>query len=519
MLSGTARQTATGSEQSAIGNRRSEIRWWSAALLVAVVLLTYWPAFLEPPGRDQGVFAYVGWGMLRGHAPYRDSWDLKPPGVYLTYAAAFLLGGRSMIAVRVLDLVFTLTTTVLVWRIGVQTLGRSQGLAAGVLYGLGSSLLYTFWARSQAETFLVLFLVLTYWLALKGKWLPAGAAAATVFWYKTTWILGVLPVALLVTRRSWKSVALGGALVSGAVLGYLAAAGVLKDMVETVFLFNRYYGGTHLNASLLLRIPRETGRFLWRSMLIGPLALVGLWRGSPRWMKWWFLGCLASVWLQGKLFVYHWIPALAPLTLLAGAGVSSVRTRGGRWATAGLIALFIAAGLPGRAWVDEFYPLFHHYRRSFQLAVGGLTRAEYLVHYGGRGPESPFSYLDDELLAATIRGSTGPDETVLIWGFEPLVNFLADRRSPSRFSFDYPLTFPVRSKDAHLLRQGNREQFLTELDSAPPRLAVLACGDRNPVEDLDSLAQMKAFPDLARFLHRRYRRVGRVGHFLLLERK
>jgi hypothetical protein len=326
-------------------------------------------------------------------------------------------------------------------------------------------------------------------------------------------------VLLLLDRRAWPRVGLGVLVGLGAVVGYLAAFGGLKEMVQTVFLFNRYYGGTHLNVSLLTRIPRETARFVWRSGFIGPLAIVGFARRTPRWLKWLMLGALASVWSQGKLFVYHWIPALAPLALLAGAGAAQWSQRSARRAILLLIAVFVLVGLPGQAWVDELYPLYNHYRRSVQLVLRGVSRTEYLQHYGGRGRETPFSYLDDEELAALCRDRTGPDEPVLVWGFEPLVNFLADRRSPSRFSFDYPLTFPAETEEARLLRQRNRELFFVELHRTPPRLIALAIGDRNPVEAIDSLAQMKAFPEFANFLHRHYRRAGRVGHFLVLERK
>src|ERR1043166_2581740 len=54
------------------------------ALLAAPLLA---PSLWYPFGRDQGVFAYAGRVILRGGWPYRDVWDLKPPGIYYTYAA------------------------------------------------------------------------------------------------------------------------------------------------------------------------------------------------------------------------------------------------------------------------------------------------------------------------------------------------------------------------------------------------------------------------------------------------
>src|SRR3954464_12635439 len=54
-------------------------------------------------GRDQSIYALVGEGVLHGKMPYRDLWDFKPPGIFLVYALAQGLFGRSMLAVRLLE--------------------------------------------------------------------------------------------------------------------------------------------------------------------------------------------------------------------------------------------------------------------------------------------------------------------------------------------------------------------------------------------------------------------------------
>lgn len=38
-------------------------------------------------GRDQGIYALVGEGLLHGQLPYRDLWDFKPPGIFFVYAS------------------------------------------------------------------------------------------------------------------------------------------------------------------------------------------------------------------------------------------------------------------------------------------------------------------------------------------------------------------------------------------------------------------------------------------------
>src|ERR1043165_8106316 len=70
---------------------------------------------LFPFGRDQGIYALVGEGILHGKLPYRDLWDFKPPGVFFVYALAQGVFGKSMLAPRLLEV---LGLRLLVWCTG-----------------------------------------------------------------------------------------------------------------------------------------------------------------------------------------------------------------------------------------------------------------------------------------------------------------------------------------------------------------------------------------------------------------
>ena len=50
--------------------------------LVAGVLITTSPICQAVPGKDSGVFLYIGDRILNGEIPYRDVWDHKPPAIY-----------------------------------------------------------------------------------------------------------------------------------------------------------------------------------------------------------------------------------------------------------------------------------------------------------------------------------------------------------------------------------------------------------------------------------------------------
>jgi hypothetical protein len=69
-------------------------------------------------------------------------------------------------------------------------------------------------------------------------------------------------------------------------------------------------------------------------------------------------------------------------------------------------------------------------------------------------------------MAAYVRQNTKPDETVLTWGFNTQVNFLADRRFPTRYMTQLALFRPGYGSPARF------QELLGELEAHPPRLIL-----------------------------------------------
>src|SRR5213595_2969770 len=88
-------------------------------------------------GRDQGIYAVVADTILKGGMPYRDAWDFKPPGIFLTYALAQGVFGKSMLSIRLLEVIGLVATV-----FGLQRLGQvffdkpKAGLVAGAVAAL-----------------------------------------------------------------------------------------------------------------------------------------------------------------------------------------------------------------------------------------------------------------------------------------------------------------------------------------------------------------------------------------------
>ncbi|NWG15034.1 MAG: glycosyltransferase family 39 protein, partial [Chloroflexi bacterium] len=120
-----------------------------AALLLLVLLLAL-PVLTYPLGRDQGEFATIGRGLLEGRVPYRDLWNPKPPAVFYVYAAAMALFGRSVVALRLLDLLIVpVISAALAWT-GGRLANRRVGLWAALVFPV-FYFTETFWTLTQND--------------------------------------------------------------------------------------------------------------------------------------------------------------------------------------------------------------------------------------------------------------------------------------------------------------------------------------------------------------------------------
>src|SRR5262249_12767504 len=133
-------------------------------LLAAGLLL---PSLFYPFGRDQGVFAYAGSVILRGGWPYRDVWDVKPPGIYYTYAAMLACTGSSMAGVRACDLLAVVATTLLLRSVLRPMIGAVAAWLGALLYP-AMYLRLGFWGMAQAESYANLWTAAALWAWLRG---------------------------------------------------------------------------------------------------------------------------------------------------------------------------------------------------------------------------------------------------------------------------------------------------------------------------------------------------------------
>jgi 4-amino-4-deoxy-L-arabinose transferase-like glycosyltransferase len=418
--------------------RRRELIILAGILILAFILRM---AFVhEPLERDEGLYAYIGQVILDGGLPYRDAIDHKPPGVHYLYALMIMAGGATPLAIRLLTGFYSLATVFIVYRTARLLAGVAGGLAAACCFAVAASGPLLCGSSSNTEVFLLLPLTAAFYLALRGKetgdWrfsAGSGVCAALAMLIKTVALPSILLFGLIAclpdgARGKWRAFLTGGvaffaplAIISGGVVLYFALNGALADFWHWNVVFNRSYGAVGLAGHLSgLRdvAPRLVEQLpLW--LMAVPAAWFVMCRAEQRqaWPVVLFLGAaILGVIMPGRYFPHYFILLLPALAILAGIGFQMCRSLS---APLRQILLTVAGG----AW----------------LALAAYEYPWYLVYtpdevVSRKYPNDRFALI--ARLAAELRQLTKPGETIYQWGFEPELYFLADRRSPTRYTID-----------------------------------------------------------------------------------
>ena len=118
---------------------------------------------------------------------------------------------------------------------------------------------------------------------------------------------------------------------------------------------------------------------------------------------------------------------------------------------------------------------------SAGVAIVGFVVLNIAVRGG-----SPFDGPRLDPLAVYVAQTTAPDETVLIWGASTGINFQSGRRSPTQFTYGYPLVVPDYTTPQDIA------DFLDDLRRAQPVMIVdttRSDGRRVPPLDADYRAE------------------------------
>ena len=521
---------------------------WLAIVCWLVVAFASLSILLFSFGRDQGIYGLVADTILKGGMPYRDAWDFKPPGIFLAYTLAQGLFGKSMLSIRLLEVIGLVATVFGLQRLALVFFGKPKaGLVAGAVAALVHAEL-EFWHTAQPETFggyltIAALVVITLEPEKRRRWLiPFGTGA----------LFGLC--ALLKPPLG------GGILVCGAYLltREQAAQAKLPKLVQTVVLIGAGFatpialtfawiaargawpafwwtfhdfvpGYTKLNwseahASAWLYYALEEA--FWKFSALSAFGFIAAISMSPLHAReregiFLVLGIIAiqvtGIVMQGKFFPYHYAATLLMIACVSGLGLYKLYRRclvagpGSLLALAAFVVVAVdmrdgARDLEQGFWERTRMRLSFLLRKAPYQSRVELDRALSFV--------ADYNLDSDRQVALDIRSRSGSNDSVFIWGFEPSIYFLAERPLASRWTYNVPQRSPWQRGFA-------RRELLKDLSVNRPKIIVVQHWDVFPSvtgSKFDSRDELPNFPELKSLIDTQYRKVREIEHFEIYER-
>jgi hypothetical protein len=515
---------------------------WLRTACFAVVALAALQILVFAFGRDQGIYAVVGEGILHGKLPYRDLWDFKPPGIFFVYAFAQGLFGQSMLAPRLLEVLGLVLLVACSGRLGQTFFGQST---VGYVGGAVAALIHAeldFWHTAQPETFggVLTFvgLVLT---TSEGKrarrfwrWLAVGVVFGCAALLKPPLGGGALVCAAYLFKREQQRTSARAATVTVFAVGAGACAPIA--LVVAWFALRGGFGALYWTMhdftpgyTALGWEGRRAPEMFYYALLeaffkFSALNTAGIFAAvaiAPMHLReregiFLVLGVIAmhvtGIAMQGKFFPYHYGATLPLIAFLAGLGLYKLWRRCLAGGAGGVLAFvaFIGACVAMRQAVGDLPQDFWDrsaMRMKYVLRLPPYDRREALD--AELATVADVSLTADRAVALELKRHTPANAPVFVWGFEPVIYWLAGREPATRFIYDVPQRTPWQ-------RERARRELMQDLVAHPPAAIVVQHNDVFPMvtgDTLDSRRALPTFPELERLIDSRYELATTIEDF------
>lgn len=531
--------------------RAGSRKWLIGALALAIIRAL--PALSYPIARDQATYCVIGRGLLDGQQLYRDLWDNKPPGIFYVFALIVKIFGPVMWWVGVVDLLWLLGISCMIFLFARRYLGNPAAAIAVVVHGVWH-VQGGYWHAAQTESFLMVFVFLAFFAVFRNDSWPklrhftAGILLAAAFWLKYN-AIAFLPLVLLFPHldcsgldarpryvglntpwRRWLPWALvfaaGFGLTVVVVVANFWFSGAWPALKEVQFEVLPRYSTMALERTdnywlfSVRRVQFVLG--LWTECATLAALLIALWKRElarlgpvlavtavgfastamqVRYHGYGFETCypfFAMVWGYLAVKVYEGFKTAGRFCAARG------------WRLARVLVWILFANVAIWFVPTELSDMFVQYK-----SLGDWFRdrdrsyAEYPWAF-------PISHFQDQMhVIAYLRANSSPSDKVFVWGSEPLIYFLTERRFPTRFVTNLALISPWAPT-------AWRSELVHELVRVPPRYFIVARDDM--VSSItytywDSERHLQAFPELAIFIDDYYEPAEVLPFFTIYRRR
>lgn len=504
------------------------------AFCVVPILFLFSQILLYGHGRDQGIYSVVARTVLEGGMPYRDAWDFKPPGIFVVFALARALFGSGDWPIRVLE-VLGLGLTGL----GLVELARRywNNERIGFIAALVMTVIHAqleFWHTAQPESFGGMLTIAALLFAPRPTketstrdWFVSGVLFGVAGLLKPPLAGGALiPLIVHAWMQSrtqeraptWKTtlrslvrptllVAAGGATPIVLCLLWFVARGALGDLHRVLFVFTPHYTALGWKDATITGMTYYS--FTEWLQQYGSVPTVGLllalgfgFSSKEKPLALLAIGVVAmhliGVTMQGKFFPYHYGATWPVTALLAGFGyhqlLERATTRKSRIAYAVFILIVVFCRTAAKD-VPESY--LKRTIRRVKMVAGGLkdqrTRDEL-------ASIADVNCMRNRAVANLLREKVPSDRPIFVWGFEPQIYDMADRKAASRYIYDVP-------QRVEWAKEEHRVVLMNDLQKTPPAAIVIERHDVFPHvtgNGFGSADSLKEFPALQNLIKEKY---------------
>lgn len=501
-----------------------------AGAVIGSVSLTY------PFGRDQAIYAYAGKLLLEGKMNYLHVFDLKPPGIHFLFAFIQFVSGESMFSARVFDICWQVFTAYIIMLIAFRfTRERYLSLLSAIIY-LFLYFRQDYWHTLQADGSLNLLFAVSVLLLLSShenhsfiKIFFAGVlfAAALLFKYTVISFLPLLFVIMLMDKKVLFSLRVKNLFLYSA--GLLAVGILVVSLYYFTGALSAFWDIQFTQTPLYTKIAYETenrgyitGQLikLFTYSAYSPLIFLSLiafiYIIKKRQLEFpklllfsWIFAALFSLIIQWKFYYYHFLVIIPALSIGAVYGLSVIkdlfRNKNRIYKLALGVFVIGFTVLAVKPYLQS-YPVLYSY-------ASGKENLESVYIRNGFTNDSVFMIGKTLKAAEIVRNGTSIDDGVFVWGFDPLIYYLSERKCVSRFIYNFPLLW--KGENASF-----RREFLNEIEKRNPGIIVVAAND--PLYFIsgyneDSKKLLKRFPEFDSFLSSKYVYKANAGDYEIYE--
>ena len=475
--------------------------WEYFFVLIGVlgVLLPVSPLNMRLVYRDSGVFLYTGWRILSGDLPYLNIWDHKPPVVYYINALGLALTHNSRWGVWLIEMVALYIAAYIAYSLIKNIFGQIPALMSSLFWLMSLVLILQGGNFTTEYTLPLQFLALWLFIKLdqysskKSYFFLTGLTGAFAFFTKQTTIglwVGFF-IYLAFYRLSQKQgrqylsealwMVLGGLSITLFVFVFFWANGAISQFWDAAFLYNFTYSE---------RIDSGLPPFsiIWKSlrplMLSGilPLAITGLvlsvivfWKNTEKNLFHLVRICIVTfpielilIFMPSKTFPHYFITLLPTLAIFTAATFYSVSKAATSIKIPNSAQYLFFAGIA----IIASWNFFHNYLNQVYI----------------------YRKLNDDALIQYTISNTAQDDTVLVWGADPSINYFSQRESPTRYIYQFPL------QEENYVTETMIIDFLDDIIQKQPKLVINIDPDHSlftfPVESEEILARAKTLEEM-----------------------